>query len=779
MNDEEKDVQVVVVGQTTGRFESIPHEEKFPVVGEWYWVDEDIRRGKKVTPEDEDEPEFEDDDLDVELGPDLDLEEAGDVPEEPEEEEDPGPDADEPNRWLGCVSYVGSNYATITCAEPNQYGSSSSVRIHFDVFDAVCTPESDAEAIVARAIDQHQGEARRLMKEVHRITALLSVQVAGAITAAPQEETQALALRGQGADIAEYKKALIRAKTETLPGLFKQIEIENKLTAGWMQATLIPMKAKAAGLQPAIEAIEKRIFNVELYAGLVEVVVKVRDGAPAPLSTKVTLMQRRCYMDEECLAEYEAGGMEFNDIAAFDEWIARDKNFRRLLPAERCIVAFRVRRNTKEREVVNLAAFIRLFSEPDPDMKTYLYIRNGEQLFRLRTGIDFGSNLFPDMDRLDTTQTLYIKTDVFGSKQRDRDGIITEGLLRTWEALDAAHEASRKKDKKDRPICACWDEEKDDGDRRSYWPCFYTKKATGYVLYSPDSVYYDDATKHLNDELARHNRLVTVLQGLLDRSEVLHPHPAWRLWTMEGFTAGLNLVYDGARALTDGDAPDFEAYRARLNASITVGTITVGQEVVWEKREADRYNEKHSRDLLYKRYRPHGDPGPGTLARVAEFKPRAKVCVYRWTKEGEKWDRWSGYVPTVAQKNVQAKLTQLLNVEAYTPGDFHQFFDDPRTRAEYLQWAPLMLVAEDYHAGKRKLREDEEPKTKKPRNRYGATCHVGADEGSGHVWTGNVKEGDPCDCGEQKYVPFNLFESSSEDEPEEEIKDPYATEENE
>jgi hypothetical protein len=39
-------------------------------------------------------------------------------------------------------------------------------------------------------------------------------------------------------------------------------------------------------------------------------------------------------------------------------------------------------------------------------------------------------------------------------------------------------------------------------------------------------------------------------------------------------------------------------------------------------------------------------------------------------------------------------------VSAYKPGDFRQFFEDPRTRQEYLKWAPLMLTAEDYYAGK-------------------------------------------------------------------------------
>lgn len=41
---------------------------------------------------------------------------------------------------------------------------------------------------------------------------------------------------------------------------------------------------------------------------------------------------------------------------------------------------------------------------------------------------------------------------------------------------------------------------------------------------------------------------------------------------------------------------------------------------------------------------------------------------------------------------------KVLNVSAYTPGDYKRFYGDPRTRAEYLKWAPLLLAAEDWHA---------------------------------------------------------------------------------
>lgn len=40
-------------------------------------------------------------------------------------------------------------------------------------------------------------------------------------------------------------------------------------------------------------------------------------------------------------------------------------------------------------------------------------------------------------------------------------------------------------------------------------------------------------------------------------------------------------------------------------------------------------------------------------------------------------------------------------IDAYTPGDFHMFFDDPRTRGNYLEWAPILLAAEDWHEKRR------------------------------------------------------------------------------
>ena len=152
------------------------------------------------------------------------------------------------------------------------------------------------------------------------------------------------------ADIKAHKAALIKAQTDTLPKLFAQIKDENEQMAVWMEAQLLPMQSDVKRLQTATGAIKDRIFTVELYAGLTEELVKIQDGKPADNDTKVSLFQRRHYMDEECLGDYDAGGMDYKKIEDFDAWLLRPHNLRRILPKDRCIVAFRIRRNRKERK---------------------------------------------------------------------------------------------------------------------------------------------------------------------------------------------------------------------------------------------------------------------------------------------------------------------------------------------------------------------------------------------------------------------------------------------
>lgn len=592
--------------------------------------------------------------------------------------------AHEEELWLGCVIAVGSNYFMLN--GPN----GGPERIHADEFDSRCKREEGPDLVIDQQVEAARARAGELMEEVRALTARLAVS--GGPEIGTGEECQALAVATEGRSYAEYSKALVKAKKEDLPALFRQIEDANKTMAAWMSAKVIPLKAEAEGMKGVIEKIEDRVFNVELYAGLVEEVVQCADGEPTETGEKIRLLQRRHYMDEECLAHYETGGMEIKDIKAFDRWICKKKNRDRLLPFPRCVIAFRVRREAKWREGWSLSDFLQIFHLQEADKTTFLYMRNGDRVYRLETQIEFGEQLFPDIRQLRHNDTMWAKVWPNGSVKE----IISEGEFlekkREWEE----QEAKRKKEHAAAPKGERWRFQSHGWDEtRDYSPFNHT------------NVHYDDISAEIQGKLKKHNRIALVLQGILDRSPVFHPHPPWQIWTEGGFHQALELVHDDSFALQSGPPPDFEEYRKRLNLQLKAGCVTIGQQDFWERHEAEKENRRRENDHRFRRgdyelrhYTPYGNPGPGDLARPAHVNKLGK-CTFDWSRrrQTETWKHGYGD-PIPVRLEVPAR--KLLCADAYTPGDFRQFFDDPRTRADYLKWAPFLLEAEEYKAGNRK-----------------------------------------------------------------------------
>lgn len=595
-------------------------------------------------------------------------------------------------RDLVCVTHVGSNYVKVKT--PGGPGA----RVHFKDFDRELTPEPDAQRIIRGRIEEGRGRVVALMDEVRGLAARLGVGVQLALdeTEGPTGSVQALSVRNDGKALDTYKTDLERAKDKTLPELFKQIEAAHKEVAAWMKAELLPLQGMAKALEGVTDTVKARIFAVELYAGLVEQVTRIRDGAPAETGEPVHLFQRRHYMDEECLANYRAGGMRFKDLRAFERWMLRRENLERILPFPRCVAAFKVRRREYREEAKDWQDFISILlsDEREWDKLTFLYIRNGQRVYRLRTGIEFEEKLFPDV----SAAQLGGDARIYAHKFTSFDGLVTgeqydqlvaDEQEHNRKVREQAEEDARRREAgdKDAPPPGPWHWEKNETETR-------------YVLWTPDSVEYDDIAAYVKRQVDQHNRVVVVLQGLLDRSEVFHPHPPWQLWTADGFAAGLRLHYDTDRALASGPPPDFEAYRRRLNATLKVGDYATGQELHWELREAERYNERHrwSRNHYSpRRYRPEGDPGPGVVAQV-KYRDKAGFT-FKWERENRgnlSWRHRGERKPV--KRSITVPSDRLLNVSAYRPGDYLQFYADPRTRADYIQWAPLLLAAEDWHA---------------------------------------------------------------------------------
>jgi hypothetical protein len=215
---------------------------------------------------------------------------------------------------------------------------------------------------------------------------------------------------------------------------------------------------------------------------------------------------------------------------------------------------------------------------------------------------------------------------------------------------------------------------------------------------------HDLIQNHIADEVKKYNRIVLILQGLLDRSELLHPHPPIQLSRQEDFDKYISLHYDANRVLTFGDAPDFEEYRNRCNLQITKDSVFVGQQAVWIQKEAERENARRDnsryRDHIghCNYYLPEGNKGPGVLARADTIHPRSKKARFRWLREGLSESNYGYLLPAT----ITVPFDLLLNVSAYKKGDYKRFFEDPRSRKKYLKWAPYLLAAEDYACGKKR-----------------------------------------------------------------------------
>lgn len=712
--------------------ERLDRGDDAPAPGSWWWV--------LCSKQDEETESWDSDDDGEATSPDEDVVRDITAPKGKQ------------RRWLGCVTKVGSNFAELD-------GYRKSARLALDGFHRRCNAAGAPDAYLKAKISEHRGNVRKLMTEIREVCHRLGVpihQVLGEGAPVDAEDSgTALAVVHGVEDAKKYQRALVKAEEKTLPELFKRVKEQHEVMARWMKVEMIPSESELERIQGVTGVLKAKIHTVELYAGLAEECVQVRKGKPAKDDDKVHLIQRRHYMDEECLARYEAGGMSFRDIGEFDKWIARDDHMFRLFPFPRTVIAFRVRHFDRQIEGASVADFIQLRIENQAGKRTFLYIRNGNQLWRVETSIDFEEELFPNKDdsALLSDAELWVKpggrvgSDTFIRSRRSIDAMRDHhrnkrrfAAYRLWQwhragcpddddprwtytvasgdlyeheshAVRGGEWSSSKGSYKPVPPGGTLQFE---GMPRHQGVSRDSDPSLEYELLTPEHIYFDDAMAHIRRVTTEHNRIAVIIQGLLDRSTCLHPHPPWRIWTPEGFEQGVKLVYDVSRAVTAGEELDFQAYRAQLNKSIRAGCYTLGQNKVWTDHMVSAYGEE------WRRYAPggYGNHGPATIARVVKVR-RNGNCVFEWTRERARplvgWkpceDRPGWRTKTHSYPPIPVRwecpADKLTCIDAYTPGDYRMFFDDPRTRAQYVRWAPILLSAENWHH-KRRLAQEQE-----------------------------------------------------------------------
>lgn len=133
--------------------------------------------------------------------------------------------------------------------------------------------------------------------------------------------------------------------------------------------------------------LEKGVATLGLYAGKDVQVETIVDGEPAPdtLDGRISIYQRRLYMDEELLIRLEEGGADYSNDAEFIQMMRDDPILReRIIPGTRSIVLMRYRRHEKpvQRQggETEIQAIMRSIAEDQANRQSFLLVRNGERI---------------------------------------------------------------------------------------------------------------------------------------------------------------------------------------------------------------------------------------------------------------------------------------------------------------------------------------------------------------------------------------------------------------
>lgn len=608
---------------------------------------------------------------------------------------------------LWCVTHVGSNFAEIKKPDVDVSWVS---RIHFSEWDTRCRREPNPQQWFDLWAEEEKKSIRRINEQIQDICSRLGVNPDNKRIGNSTSSSN-LSLVSSTSNADEYKTALIKAKETDLPELFGLIKNHSGQLKRWLKASSLGLLAQCGDMQETIDVVNDRIFMVSVYAGLVENVEQVRKGRPAEAGEKLRLMQGKLFMDEECLLNYSHGGMEFKDISEFDGWLAKSENCDRILPFPRCMVAFQVRRFAKEREGDGTlkTAWIN-FEFEKADKFTFLYIRNGEQLYRLNTELEFGNELFAGQDEF-VFEQMMVNDD--NSKHPTMTVREYDDRVKEHNEKVKIHKAELKLFRKKRAEFNRWKKANPDADesesgfdhsfRMPFEPWLRSSfDPKDWSLLNDSNVYLDDINDRIRKQANEYNKISTMIQGLLDRSEILHPHPPVKLWAPQGFEMFIELIYDHDRTLFDGaEPPSWEQYKAQCGESIGIGSVVFGQQSIWYASLPTENN----RSSNYHTYVPHryteGNPGPGTISVVQEMSKRTRKVTFRWkqTRYIYRSRRWEQSGNRSYDRSISVPCDKLFNISAYQPGDYRKFFNDPRTRRQYLKWANILLTAEEYHAG--------------------------------------------------------------------------------
>jgi len=534
--------------------------------------------------------------------------------------------SDEEKRELFCVKHIGSNYLEFTHHYKDR--GTTGFRLHFDDFEESCKKENNWKEYINNRIAIVQKQIReKTNKMIEEGGRLYLIKIGTS-----EEYTGTLLPSTVSADPDKYKSELVKFQTETMPKIqedIKNLSIEyGGLTKDLSMSDLVRFEL----VKKAFEKVQDRIFNIEIYTGIKESIKQIAEGEPALLNEPISIRQQLLYMDEECLIDFDKGGMDFESLNDFDKWVAKPENLSRILPEQKAIVGFRVRRNSKEYSIPRSLFDIFINIQKDlANLQTYLLIRNGKNIYRIASQVDFSPRLIPRKDEI-------------GEKQ----------------FLEYDH----------------WDRKKEP------------------KLITPDNVKYDDHVEKMDEIIRQYNCIFILIQGLLDRAFVFHPHPGIKLNRSEDIGKWIKCIRDEETGLPNATIT-FEEYRNQLNKTLRKGKWVWSN---WVPSDLGTYswNSNLSR-YTAREYQIVHRPEVCKVVRISRDKSHVEIT---WETNVLSWER----VNDTINRHLNVPIDQIFNLSDYTKGDYKMFLCDRALQGKYLEWAPPLLTAEKMKLEKKRRR---------------------------------------------------------------------------
>ena len=241
----------------------------------------------------------------------------------------------------------------------------------------VITPISqiDAISLIQQRITQQQSLRTDARDKILEIIAIISM------SGTSQSKSTEVAIATKNA-IMQQSTAIKEVHAKNIEAFNEEIKSHVATLHEITRYYALPATVGMAALGRTKGFIDEKMHELNLYGGLDEKQVDIATGGVVNESVPIHIFQNLKYMDVEAIIGYENGGIGLEDVATFNKWLAIPENRDRILPESKSIIAIKTR---KYREF-NIGSFV-------PENKTYLYMRNGENIRSLSTNLPISGTL--------------------------------------------------------------------------------------------------------------------------------------------------------------------------------------------------------------------------------------------------------------------------------------------------------------------------------------------------------------------------------------------------